>query len=300
MDGHFEIVEVSPRDGLQNEKKILTTTQKIELISRAIDAGLTRIEVTSFVNPKRVPQMFDSDELVQNLPKKNGRDIKYIGLVLNERGFTRALKSDLDIANYAIVASDTFSIKNQGATTSENLKTLKKIFDESNEKIQIAVTIAASFGCPFDGEISVSHLLSIVEKISKIGLNEICLADTIGVASPKDIKAKIKAINRSFPNLKIRLHLHNTRNTGIANAWAGIEEGVTGLESSFGGAGGCPFAPNATGNIPTEDLIYMLDRSGIKTGLSLSKSIETANWLEKQLDKTLPGLLKKTDVFPPK
>ena len=299
MDGHFEIVEVSPRDGLQNEKKILTTTQKIELISRAIDAGLTRIEVTSFVNPKRVPQMFDSDELVQNLPKKNGKDIKYIGLVLNERGFTRALKSDLDIANFAIVASDTFSIKNQGASTSENLKILEKIFLESSKKIQIAVTIAASFGCPFDGEISTNHLLSIVEKIAKIGLTEICLADTIGVATPKDIKTKLKAIRNSFPEISIKLHLHNTRNTGIANAWAGIEEGVIGLESSFGGSGGCPFAPKATGNIPTEDLLYMLDRSGIKTGLSLSKSIQTANWLEKQLERTLPGLLKTTDSFPP-
>tara|TARA_X000000368_G_scaffold418183_1_gene416927 strand:+ start:1767 stop:2684 length:918 start_codon:yes stop_codon:yes gene_type:complete len=299
MDGHFEIVEVSPRDGLQNEKKILTTTQKIELISRAIDAGLTRIEVTSFVNPKRVPQMFDSDELVQNLPKKNGRDIKYIGLVLNEHGFTRALKSDLDIANFAIVASDTFSIKNQGATTSENLKTLKKIFHESNEKIQIAVTIAASFGCPFDGEISSNHLLSIVEQIAKIGLNEICLADTIGVATPKDIKTKLKAIKGCFPEMAIKLHLHNTRNTGIANAWTGIEQGITGLESSFGGSGGCPFAPKATGNIPTEDLLYMLNRSGVTTGISLQKSIETANWLEQQLEKKLPGLLKETDIFPP-
>ena len=300
MEEYFEIVEVSPRDGLQNEKKILKTNQKIELIARAIDAGFTQIEVTSFVNPKKVPQMFDSDMLVQSLPKKNGKDIKYIGLVLNERGFNRALESNLDVANYAIVASDTFSIKNQGAPTSENLNTLEKIFCEAKDKIEIAVTIAASFGCPFDGEISVSHLLSIIEKISKIGLSEICLADTIGVATPKDIKIKLREIYKSFPNLRVKLHLHNTRNTGIANAWAGIEEGITGLESSFGGSGGCPFAPNATGNIPTEDLLYMLNRSGIKTGLSISKSIETANWLENQLEKPLPGLLKKTDVFPPK
>ena len=146
---------------------------------------------------------------------------------------------------------------------------------------------------------SSKKLLSIIEQISKIGLNEICLADTIGVATPKDIKVKLKAIKSLFPHLKVRLHLHNTRNTGIANAWAGVEEGVMGLESSFGGSGGCPFAPRATGNIPTEDLIYMLDRSGIKTGISLSKSIETALWLEKQLEKPLPGYLKNTDSFPP-
>ncbi len=299
MEEYFEIVEVSPRDGLQNEKKILATNQKIELITRAIEAGFTRIEVTSFVNPKRVPQMFDADKLVQNLPKKNGKDIKYIGLVLNERGFTRALESGLDVANYAIVASDTFSIKNQGAPTSENLETLRKICSDSSKKIKIAVTIAASFGCPFDGEISVSHLLSIINKIAKMGLTEVCLADTIGVATPKDIKTKLRAIKESFPCLNIKLHLHNTRNTGIANAWAGIEQGIIGLESSFGGSGGCPFAPKATGNIPTEDLLYMLNRSGIKTGLSLSKSIETANWLEKQLERNLPGLVKETDVFPP-
>jgi hydroxymethylglutaryl-CoA lyase len=168
-----------------------------------------------------------------------------------------------------------------------------------NKKIEVATTVAASFGCPFEGEISTSHLLSIINNIAKIGLTEICLADTIGVATPKDIKTKLRAISSAFPHLKIRLHLHNTRNTGIANAWAGLEEGVVGLESSFGGAGGCPFAPKATGNIPTEDLLYMLDRSGVKTGISLKKSIEAANWLEKQLGRTLPGLLKITDRFPP-
>jgi len=299
MEEFVEIVEVSPRDGIQNEKKILTTEQKLELISRAIDSGFKRIEVTSFVNPNKVPQMFDTDQLIENLPKKKGKDLEFIGLVLNEKGFKRALDSALDIANYVIVASDTFSIKNQGASTFENLRVLEKVHLDSANKIQIATTIGASFGCPFEGEISVAHLLSIIERISEIGLSEICLADTIGVATPKDIKTKLRAISSSFPHLKVKLHLHNTRNTGIANAWAGIEEGVVGLESSFGGSGGCPFAPKATGNIPTEDLIYMLDRSGINTGISLPKSIETAKWLEKQLNKPLPGFLKSTDAFPP-
>ena len=201
--------------------------------------------------------------------------------------------------NYAVVVSDRFSVINQGATTLENLKTLEKVFANAEQKIQVATTLAASFGCPFEGEISTSHLLSIINSIARIGLNEICLADTIGVATPKDIKTKLRAISDSFPHLRVRLHLHNTRNTGIANAWAGLEEGVVGLESSLGGSGGCPFAPKATGNIPTEDLIYMLDRSGIKTGVSLEKSIQAANWLEDQLEKKLPGLLKTTDHFPP-
>ena len=299
MEDFIQIVEVSPRDGIQNEKKILNTNQKLELISRTIESGFKRIEVTSFVNPKKVPQMYDTDQLIESLPKKEKNVIEFVGLVLNERGFKRALDSNLDVANYVIVASDTFSLRNQGATTWDNLKVLKQVFSQAEKKIEISTTIGASFGCPFEGEISVSHLLTIVEEVSKIGLNEICLADTIGVATPKDIKTKLKAINTAFPHLKVRLHLHNTRNTGIANAWEGIEQGVVGLESSFGGSGGCPFAPNATGNIPTEDLIYMLDRSGIHTGISLSKSIETAKWLEEQLDKPLPGFLKNTDAFPP-
>jgi len=299
MENIVEIIEVSPRDGIQNEKRILTTEQKVQLVIHALDAGFERVEVTSFVNPKKVPQMFDTDQLIKKLPSKRNDHIKYIGLALNEVGFKRAVDSGLDIVNYVVVASDSFSIRNQGATTLENLRTLEKVYLESEQKIQVATTLAASFGCPFEGEISTSHLLSIISNIAKIGLTEICLADTIGVATPKDIKAKLRAIRGSFPHLKIRLHLHNTRNTGMANAWAGLEEGVIGLESSFGGAGGCPFAPKATGNIPTEDLLYMLDRSGIKTGISLEKSIEAANWLEKQLGRTLPGFLKTTDRFPP-
>ena len=299
MENKVEIIEVSPRDGIQNEKRILTTEQKVQLVIHALDAGFERVEVTSFVNPKKVPQMFDTDQLIRKLPSKRHDHIKYIGLALNEVGFKRAADSGLDIVNYVVVASDSFSIRNQGATTLENLRTLEKVYSESEQKIQVATTLAASFGCPFEGEISTSHLLSIISNIAKIGLTEICLADTIGVATPKDIKAKLRAIRGSFPHLKIRLHLHNTRNTGMANAWAGLEEGVIGLESSFGGAGGCPFAPKATGNIPTEDLLYMLDRSGIETGISLEKSIEAANWLEKQLGRTLPGFLKTTDRFPP-
>ena len=299
MEEFVQIVEVSPRDGIQNEKKILTTEQKLELIQRAIDAGFKQIEVTSFVNPKKVPQMYDTDQVIKKLSNKEDKNLKFIGLVLNEKGFKRALNSGLDVANYVIVASDTFSIRNQGASTSENLKVLAQVFDSADNKIEIATTIGASFGCPFEGEMSVDRLLSIVESIAKIGLKEICLADTIGVATPKDVKTKLRAIHNSFPHLKVKLHLHNTRNTGIANAWTGIEEGVVGLESSFGGSGGCPFAPKATGNIPTEDLVYMLDRSGVNTGISLSKSVETAKWLEKQLEKTLPGFVKTTDKFPP-
>ena len=298
MATEFEIIDVTPRDGLQNETVIFSIEEKLQLISRSIETGISRIEVASFVNPKKVPQMFDTDALITNLPPKQNENVKFVGLALNEVGFNRAVDSGLDVVNYVVIASDTFSVRNQGATTSENLNILEKVCADSEDRIKVATTIGASFGCPFEGEISINYLLAIIDKIAKIGLKEVCLADTIGVATPKDVKTKLRAINSSFPHLKIRLHLHNTRNTGMANAWVGLEEGVVGLESSFGGAGGCPFAPGATGNIPTEDLIYMLDRSGIKTGISLEKSIQAANWLEKQLGKKLPGFLKNTDSFP--
>ena len=202
MQEFIQVVEVSPRDGIQNEKKVLSTLKKEELISRAIDSGFKRIEVTSFVNPKKIPQMFDTDELISSLSKYKKKDVKLIGLVLNEKGFNRALASSIDVINYVVVASDTFSIRNQGASTLDNLKVLEKIYAKSNSKIEITTTIGASFGCPFEGEISSKKLLLIIEQISKIGLNEICLADTIGVATPKEIKVKLKAIKSSFPNLK--------------------------------------------------------------------------------------------------
>lgn len=296
MPKSVEIIEVSPRDGIQNEKKLLPLDTKLALINRAIDAGAARIEVTSFVNPKRVPQMAEADEICAALPRGTG--CRYIGLALNRRGFERASHAGLDEVNFVVVATDTFSEKNQGTDTSTGIRLFNDLARETPESVRAGVTIAASFGCPFEGEVSVEQLMHVVRGCMEANPFELALADTIGVATPLDITERISAVRAEYPNVPIRLHLHNTRNTGLANAWAGVQAGVASLDSSFGGVGGCPFAPAATGNIPTEDLVYMLERAGIQTGVDLTKAISAAQFLEAALEKTVPGMVMKAGVFP--
>ncbi|MEO0360101.1 MAG: hydroxymethylglutaryl-CoA lyase [Pseudomonadota bacterium] len=293
-----EIVEVSPRDGIQNEPTILQTADKLALIAMAVDAGAGRVEATSFVNPKRVPQMADADEVAAALPKGTGR---MIGLTLNRRGFDRAVAAGLDQANCVVVASETFNQRNQGAPTFETVKAIREVLS-LGAPIKTGVTVAAAFGCPFEGEVPLKRLMEVVEACmgddAATAPFEIALADTIGVAAPRDVAERVGAVHRAFPETPVRLHLHNTRNTGVANAWAGIEAGARTLDASFGGVGGCPFAPRATGNIPTEDLIYMLDRSGVRTGMDLDKAVAAAEWLQGKLGKDLPGMVMKAGGFP--
>jgi len=291
-----EIIEVSPRDGIQNEKKLLSFDTKLELIERAIKAGASRIEVTSFVNPKKVPQMAEADEICAALPR--GNDCRYIGLALNRRGFERACNANLDEVNYVAVVSDTFCQKNQGTDSDTGVRLFNELANEVTTPIGVGVSIATAFGCPFEGEISIEQLMHTVHQCMEAKPFELCLADTIGVATPRDIKERIAAIREFYPDVPLRLHFHNTRNTGLANAWAGIEAGVKAFDSSLGGVGGCPFAPAATGNIPTEDLVYMFERAGIDTGMNLSDSIEAAKFLESSLGKTVPGMIMKAGIFP--
>ena len=290
----LEIIEVSPRDGIQNEKTLLTTAQKIDLISRAASSGLRRMEVTSFVNPKRVPQMADADDVARGLPE----GVRSIGLTLNARGFDRAVAVGLDEANFVVVASDSFNLKNQGAPTFDSVAAFGAVKATAPDSIAVGVTIGAAFGCPFEGEVPLARLMQVVEACMAHHPFELALADTIGVATPRDITERVGAVRRAFPDVPLRLHLHNTRNTGIANAWAGIEAGVRTLDASLGGTGGCPFAPRATGNIATEDLVYMLDRSGIETGVDLDSAIRAAEWLEAQLGHGVPGQVMKAGGFP--
>ena len=292
----IEIIEVAPRDGIQNEDVILNTDTKLELIERSIAAGIRRLEVTSFVNPKRVPQMYDSAELVARLPRSVAR---YIGLVLNQRGYVRAVEAGVDEANFVVVASDTFNQRNQGAKTDDTLALWSEMAQDAKDKIDIGLTIGAVFGCPFEGEVPLKRVLKIIEKAMVDPPKELSIADTIGVATPADVRRVVTAIKSEYPDLPLRLHLHNTRNTGIANAWAGIEAGVDAFDSSIGGAGGCPFAPRATGNIATEDLAYMLQRSGLETGVDLDRCIQTAHWLAAQLQHDLPGMVMKAGDFVP-
>lgn len=298
MINSIEIVEVSARDGLQSEKEIVSTADKLSLIKRAIDAGLKRIEVTSFVNPKRVPQMADAEDLVQMLPEHD--DVRYTGLVLNYRGFERARDLKMDEIGCAVVATETFNKRNQGVEIAETIKQWSQMADDAHhENMKAQIIIGAAFGCPFEGEVSTKQVVDITKEVAKAGPSEIGLADTIGVAVPNQIKEVISAVKNEVPDIKLRCHLHNSRNTGFANAIAAIDAGVEVLDASIGGVGGCPFAPNATGNIATDDLVYMLDRSNIKTGLDLSKLIETSLWLEKVLKKPVPSQVAKSGIFPP-
>ena len=291
-----EIVEVSPRDGIQNEPTLLSTEDKVELVARAVAAGARRLEVTSFVNPKRVPQMADAEAVAAALPRVEG--VRYIGLALNRRGFDRARAAGLDEANFVVVASDTFSRRNQGVDTDAGIAAFAEVAREARGTLPLGLVVAAAFGCPFEGEMPLGRLLDVVERCMEHDPFELGLADTIGVATPRDVAERVGAVRDAFPEVPIRLHLHDTRNTGIANAWAGVEAGVATLDASLGGVGGCPFAPNATGNIATEDLVYLLERSGVDCGLSLDAAIDAARWLEGRLGHTVPGLLMKAGGFP--
>jgi hydroxymethylglutaryl-CoA lyase len=292
-----EIVEVSARDGIQNEKTILSVDTKLALVEHAITAGARRIEVTGFVNPARVPQMADADELCARLPRGVAR---YAGLALNLKGFERALAARLDEVNFVVVASDTFSRRNQGMGTDDGLRIWAEVQAAAKGTIRPTLTIGASFGCPFEGEITLDRLLDVIEGAMVAPPAELTLADTIGVATPADIAARVAAVRARFPGLPLRLHLHNTRNTGIANAWAGLMAGVRSFDASLGGVGGCPFAPRATGNVATEDLVYMFERAGVATGYDLDAAIAAAAWLEAQLGHVVPGMVMKAGGFPPR
>jgi hydroxymethylglutaryl-CoA lyase len=295
----IEMVEVSPRDGLQNEPGFFPTIDKIELITRALVAGVKRIEVASFVHPGRVPQMADAEAVVAALPKRDPKDVTYIGLVLNKRGALRALETQVHELGAVISASDGFGTRNQGRTSDETLEDAIEIIRLAKEHGRSAqATISVAFGCPFDGEIAPSRVADLARRVAAAGPREIAIADTIGVGVPNQVKAVMAAVKAAAPGMPIRAHFHDTRNTAVANAWAAVEAGATTIDASIGGIGGCPFAPNATGNVATEDVQYMLQRSGVETGLSLDGLIDTAKWLGTKMGRTLPGLVSRAGGFP--
>ena len=297
MSDFIEIVDVSPRDGLQSQPVLLSVGHKLELINRLIDAGIRRMEAVSFVNPKRVPQMADAEEVVRGLPQRD--DVTFIGLVLNLRGFERAVTCNIDEINCAVVASDTFNLRNQGATTEQTMAVIKEITREVQAAgINMGVTVSAAFGCPFEGEMPMEKVVRLVQRLAAMGYSAISLADTIGAAGPSDVAALVKRIRTLEPNLSLSCHFHNTRNTAVANTYAAIQEGVTTFDASCGGVGGCPFAPAATGNVATEDLLYMIHRMGLKTGVDIDKIIETAKWLEGPLKTSMPAMVTRAGVFP--
>ena len=291
------IVEVGPRDGLQNEPTLVSTEAKIRFITRLADAGLTRIEVTSFVHPRRVPQMADAEAVMAGVPRRD--TVSYSGLVLNERGLDRAIGSGVDEVNVVLVATETFSQRNQGMGIAESLRSFERIATRARDAgLRVSATIGAAFGCPFEGEVSTEQVTSLAQQADSLGAQEIAIADTIGVGVPKDVHRLASAIHE-VTDVQLRAHFHNTRNTGYANALAAIDAGIAALDASTGGIGGCPFAPNATGNIATEDLSYVLRRSGFESGIDLAALVSIAEEIGNELGKGVPALLGRAGDFPP-
>ena len=289
------VCDVGPRDGLQNEATTLEPIVRAELCDRLAAAGLKRIEAASFVNSKLVPQMAGAEEVMAALHRKAGTS--YAGLVLNEKGYERAVAAGVDEVHYAFAATDEFGRRNQNATTEEGLATaLALVARARSERMPITVTLSVAFGCPFEGPVPAMRVLQIVDHLMALPPDEICLADTIGVGVPSQVKELVGGA-RSL-GATVGAHFHNTRNTGYANAVAALEEGAVSLDASVGGAGGCPFAPKATGNIATEDLVYLLRGLGVDTGIDLDALIATSQWLAGRLGKELPGLVARAGDFP--
>ncbi len=300
----IELVEVGPRDGLQNEPDIISTDGKLALIGRMIGYGARRLEVASFVHPARVPQMADAEAVIAGLP--DNPDCTYVGLVLNKRGVMRALATresgakdgkarGVDQVGCVIVASDTFGQKNQGQTIAEGLAETRDMLRFARaEGMRAQVTISAAFGCPFEGEVKHDTVIAIAEELAIETPEEIALADTIGVGTPweaGELFGKLGAVLGD--KIPMRAHFHNTRGTGIANAWEAYRAGVRIFDASLGGLGGCPFAPRATGNIATEDLVYMMGRSGVGTGIDLEAAIAANKWFAGVLGRELPSAVAR-------
>lgn len=294
----LELVEVSPRDGLQNEPDLVSTENKLALIDHILAAGFRRLEAGSFVNPKKVPQMADGDAVFAGLPKR--ADATFIALALNLRGVERAIAAGAKEINYVFCASDGFSIRNNGGPVEETFKVWPEVAATAKAAgVRLSASVSTAFGCPFDGEVPVRRVVEVAERCLAESIFELALADTIGVASPADVHERFRAVKASVPaHVQLRAHFHNTRNTALANAVAAVEEGVRVLDGSLAGIGGCPFAPGAAGNVPTEDLLYMFNRMGFDTGVDLDRAIEGAKFIGGVLGRKTPGMVSRAPRWP--
>jgi hydroxymethylglutaryl-CoA lyase/(R)-citramalyl-CoA lyase len=290
------ICDVAPRDGLQNEAEIVAPETRGELVNRLAAAGVPRIEAVSFVNPARVPQMAGAEDVVAAIDREPG--VVYAGLALNEKGYDRLLATGLDEVHFAFASTETFNRKNQNASVEESVEAAGRIVARAHaDGIRATVTIGVSFGCPFEGAVDPAFVLELAERLVAGGTDELVFADTVGVGVPRQVRHLVaEGVKLGVP---VGVHLHNTRNTGFANAFAAVEAGATVLDASVGGIGGCPFAPRATGNIGTEDLVYLLHGEGIETGIDLDALIGVAEWLEGVLGRQLPGQVYRAGAFAP-
>jgi len=298
MSRRIEIVDVGPRDGLQNEAVALGVEERLEFIGRLESAGVRRLEAVSFVNPRRVPQMAGAEEIMAALPHEAGRS--RIGLVLNLRGWERLKATSCDEANVVVCANDSFGLRNQNADTAQQIEAMAEVARDqaTNGGPPLSLTISVAFGCPFEGEVPLDRVVSIAREAAALGVPEIAIADTIGAADPWAVRRRVEAVRAAAPDARLRLHFHDTRNTGLANAAAGVDAGVDVLDASCGGIGGCPFAPKATGNVATEDLVFMLERGGFETGLDLDALIETGRWINARLGRAAASALSRAGRFP--
>ena len=285
------LCDVGPRDGLQNEPDVLPPSERAKLVNRLAAAGLPAVEAVSFVHPDRVPQTARAEEVVAGIARRDG--VVYSGLVLNEKGYERLAATDLDGVHFNVPATESFGRRNANASPEDALAVLERI--QSNRALSVSISVA--FGCPFEGAVEAARVLEIAEAAVAAGAGEVVFADTIGVAVPRQVRALIAESAQRFP--RVGIHLHNTRNTGFANAYAALEAGATVFESSVGGLGGCPFAPRATGNVATEDLVYLLHGEGVETGVDLDALIGVAEWLEGVLGRPLPGQVYRAGTFAP-
>lgn len=294
----IKICDVGPRDGLQSQKRHFTVDERADLVNGLIGAGVKHIEAVSFVNPKKVPQMADPEQVVARIDRVDGVCIS--GLALNDRGVERAIDAGVDEIHFAVMASETFNKRNQGAGVDANIAMLAGMADKVRAAgMRCSVGIGVAFGCPFEGEIPTARVVDLAKRLVAAGAHEISLADTIGCAVPSQIKERFNAVREAVGNdIPLAAHLHNTRNTGFANAYAALEVGVSGFDASVGGIGGCPFAPRATGNIATEDLCFMLRNMGYETGINLAALVDVANWLQGFFEPELPGQVMKAGIFP--
>jgi len=291
------VCEVGPRDGLQNEKKFIDTDDKVNIINKLSEAGLTRIQITSFVNPKVIPQMSDCSEVSRQIKKYP--DTVYAALVLNLTGVKRAIEAQIEEVHMTLTASDTFNQKNSRMTTDESLANFRSVAEEAHKAgVKMWGVMGTAFGCPFEGEIPDQRVLAIAGELISMGVTAVNFADTTGIANPRQVYELSSRFKDRWPEMPLVLHFHNTRGSGLANVLGGLKAGVTMFESCVGGVGGCPFAPRAVGNISTEDLAHMLWGMGIETGINLGKLLAISLEVEKVLGYELPGQIMKAGPVP--
>ena len=283
------LYEVGPRDGLQNEPETVPTEAKLELVLRLVRAGLRRIEITSFVSPKWIPQLADADELAARVPRPPG--VVYSALVPNEEGYARLREAELPVAAFFVSASETHNRKNVNRGIAEHLERLRPVAARARaDGVRLRAYVSTACGCPYEGPVAPAAVVALVARLRELGADEISLGDTIGVGTPGQVRALVRAVAEAHPLERVALHLHDTYGRALANAAAGFEEGVRTFDASLGGLGGCPYAPGASGNVASEDLVDLFEREGVATGVDLDALVAASGWLEDEvLKRPLPG-----------